>query len=233
MSKNGYEERKHSQEYKDWYTNLQNPIFNIINQYQSSTYEKFMNILVENKKYIPYLLEEFLFGFFKTEFINNEKYINIFKNICYKILESEKINTSTAKNYVQFIVLCSNGYNLVEQDWKYFSDFTDIIDNWVQIYGGTWHYYIAFLYFINNYHNCYSIDQILIWWKYIIENGEIKYSRLFEHYGEDTLIILKMFYSEHKDEIQKPDLKRIIIDILNKLTICNISGASEFRQSII
>ena len=42
-----------------------------------------------------------------------------------------------------------------------------------------------------------------------------------------------MFYSEHKDEIQKPDLKRIIIDILNKLTICNISGASEFRQSII
>lgn len=233
LSKNGYEERRHSQEYKDWYTNLHNPIFNIINQYQISTYEKFINILVENKKYIPYLLEKFLFGFFKTEFINNEKYINIFKNICYKILESEKINTSTANNYVQFIVLCSNGYNMVEQDWKYFSAFTDIIDKWVQIYGGTWHYYIAFLYFIKNYHNCYPIEQILIWWEYIIENGEIKYTRLFEHYGEDTLIILKMFCSEHKDEIQKSDLKRIIIDILNKLTICNISGASEFRQSII
>ena len=122
---------------------------------------------------------------------------------------------------------------MVEQDWKYFSAFTDIIDKWVQIYGGTWHYYIAFLYFIKNYHNCYPIEQILIWWEYIIENGEIKYTRLFEHYGEDTLIILKMFCSEHKDEIQKSDLKRIIIDILNKLTICNISGASEFRQSII
>lgn len=233
LSKNGYEERRHSQEYKDWYTNLYNPIFNIMNQYQPSTYEKFINILVENKKYIPYLLEEFLFNFFKTEIINNEKYINILKSIFNKILESEKVETSTAKNYIQLIVLCSYGHKMVECDWNYFSEFKDIINKWVAIYGGTWHYYITFLYFIKNYHNCYSIEQILIWWESNINNGEIKYNRLFEDYGEDTLIILKMFYSEHKDEIQKPDLKRIIIDILNKLTICNISGASEFRQSIM
>ena len=233
LSKNGYEERRHSQEYKDWYTNLYNPIFNIMNQYQPSTYEKFINILVENKKYIPYLLEEFLFNFFKTEIINNEKYINILKTIFNKILESEKVETSTAKNYIQLIVLCSYGHKMVECDWNYFSEFKDIINKWVAIYGGTWHYYIIFLYFIKNYHNCYSIEQILIWWESIINNGEIKYNRLFENYGEDTLIILKMFCSEHKDEIQKSDLKRIIIDILNKLTVCNISGASEFRQSII
>lgn len=233
LSKNGYEERRHSQEYKDWYTNLYNPIFNIMNQYQPSTYEKFINILVENKKYIPYLLEEFLFNFFKTEIINNEKYINILKSIFNKILESEKVETSTAKNYIQLIVLCSYGHKMVECDWNYFSEFKDIINKWVAIYGGTWHYYITFLYFIKNYHNYYSIEQILIWWESIINNGEIKYNRLFENYGEDTLIILKMFCSEHKDEIQKSDLKRIIIDILNKLTVCNISGASEFRQSII
>lgn len=233
LSKNGYEERRHSQEYKDWYTSLYNPIFNIMNQYQPSTYEKFINILVENKKYIPYLLEEFLFNFFKTEIINNEKYINILKSIFNKILESEKVETSTAKNYIQLIVLCSYGHKMVECDWNYFSEFKDIINKWVAIYGGTWHYYITFLYFIKNYHNYYSIEQILIWWESIINNGEIKYNRLFENYGEDTLIILKMFCSEHKDEIQKSDLKRIIIDILNKLTVCNISGASEFRQSII
>ena len=233
LSKNGYEERRHSQEYKDWYTSLYNPIFNIMNQYQPSTYEKFINILVENKKYIPYLLEEFLFNFFKTEIINNEKYINILKYIFNKILESEKVETSTAKNYIQLIVLCSYGHKMVECDWNYFSEFKDIINKWVAIYGGTWHYYITFLYFIKNYHNYYSIEQILIWWESIINNGEIKYNRLFENYGEDTLIILKMFCSEHKDEIQKSDLKRIIIDILNKLTVCNISGASEFRQSII
>lgn len=233
LSKNGYEERRHSQEYKDWYTSLYNPIFNIMNQYQPSTYEKFINILVENKKYIPYLLEEFLFNFFKTEIINNEKYINILKSIFNKILESEKVETSTAKNYIQLIVLCSYEHKMVECDWNYFSEFKDIINKWVAIYGGTWHYYITFLYFIKNYHNYYSIEQILIWWESIINNGEIKYNRLFENYGEDTLIILKMFCSEHKDEIQKSDLKRIIIDILNKLTVCNISGASEFRQSII
>lgn len=178
-------------------------------------------------------MRNFFLIFFKTEIINNEKYINILKTIFNKILESEKVETSTAKNYIQLIVLCSYGHKMVECDWNYFSEFKDIINKWVAIYGGTWHYYITFLYFIKNYHNCYSREQILIWWESIINNGEIKYNRLFENYGEDTLIILKMFCSEHKDEIQKSDLKRIIIDILNKLTVCNISGASEFRQSII
>lgn len=226
LSKNGYEERDYSQEYQDWYEILYKPIFNLQWQYPQNVFEKYVTILIENKKYVPNLLGEFIYEFFKPQYINKVECVHILKNIFNRILDGEKVNSSVGENFINNIIFCSYGSKLLENNWKYYQDFTEIIDKWVHIYGGEWHYYMGFLCFIKHYHSHYPLKQLLEWLNHILKDGNNRYEKLFEHYGNDTLYIMQLLNKNYDKELQNSDLKRIFIDIINKLVKCNIPTAT-------
>jgi len=229
LSKNGYEERGHSQEYRDWYEVLYKPIFNLQWQYPQNVFEKYVNILIDNKKYVPNLLEEFIHEFFNPLYIDKIEYVDTLKDIFNKILNSEKINSSVGENFINNIVFCSYSSNLLGDNWNYYKDFTEIIDKWVKTYGSEWHYYTSFLYFIKYYHSKYPLKQILMWLNCILQNGNNSYERLFEHYGNDTLYIMKLIKKNYEKDLQNEDLKRMFVDIVNKLVRCNIITAIDLQ----
>ena len=229
LSKIGYEERGHSNEYQDWYEALYKPIFNLRQQYSNDIFDKFINILIDNKKYVPNLLEEFISEFFNAKYINKVEYVHILKNIFNRILDCEKVSSSCGENFINNIIFCSYGSKLLEDNWKYYQDFTEIIDKWVYLYGGEWHYYPVFLCFIKHYHSHYPLKQILEWLNYILQDGNNRYEGLFEHYGNDTLCIMQLLNKNYGKELQNSDLKRIFIDIINKLVKCNIPTATELQ----
>lgn len=229
LSKNGYEERGHANEYEDWYEVVYKPIFNLRRQYSEDIFNKFINLLIDNKKYIPNLLEGFIFEFFNAQYINKVEYVNILKSIFTRILDGEKVSSSCEENFINNLIFCSYGAKLLEDNWKYYQDFTGIVDKWVHIYGGERHYYTRFLCFIKHYHSHYPLKRILGWLNYILQKGTNSYERLFEHYGKDTLYIMKLLKKNYDKELQNSDLKRIFVNIINKLVKCNIPTAIELR----
>lgn len=229
LSKDGYEERGYSQEYQDWYEVLYKPIFNLQWQYPQNVFEKHVTILIENKKYVPNLLGKFIHEFFKPQYINKVEYVHILKNIFNRILDGEKVSSSCEKNFINNLIFCSYGSKLLEDNWKYYQDFAGIIDKWVHIYGGEWYYYTGFLFFIKHYHSKYTLKQILEWLNHILQDGNNSYERLFEHYGHDTLYIMKLLKKNYNKELQNSNIKRIFVDIINKLVKCNIPTAKELQ----
>lgn len=229
LSKDGYEERGYSREYQNWYEVLYKPIFNLQWQYPKNVFEKHINILIENKKYVPNLLGKLIHEFFKPQYINKVECVHILKNIFNRILDGKEVNSSVGENFINNIIFCSYGSKLLEDNWKYYQDFTEIIDKWVYIYGGEWHYYTGFLSFIKNYHSKYPLKQILEWLNHILQEGNNRYERLFEHYGNDTLYIMQLLKKNYDKELQNSELKRIFVDIVNKLVKCNIPTATDLQ----
>lgn len=224
------------QEYDDYIFNLSLPIFNLIRQSLPKTTNEFINILTDNIKHIPFLFDYFLNNFLNKKYINNKKYIKLLQQIYTKILAGEPIDSSTEKNFIDNILFCSYGIKQLDDNWQYYSEFTNIISKWVDIYGNTFHYYGTFLTFVKHYHSKYPIGLILKWFDTIInqyEKGYYNYKRLFSDNGAYTFVILKLLKENYPSILSNQEQKTIFINIVNKLVVCNVIGAIELQKSII